>query len=364
MMTGPRTLLALGGILLSLSTLANEPPVLNIYNWADYIDPDVLTEFEQEYGIDVNYDIYDSSEIVDTKLLTGRTGYDIVVHSSGFSARLSPIGVYQPIDRSALSNWHHIDQDIIDKIERNYKQPLIGLPYMWGTTGFTYNVDMIRERMPDAPVDSMALVFDPEIAAKFADCGISLLDDPTTVIPFAMVYLGLPPASVEPEHLAKAEQLLKSIRPYIKYFSSTKMLLDLPSKEVCIAMTWSGDYSVAASRAREAGLDINLAYSIPVEGSIDWYDVMFIPSDAPHPGNAHLFLDFIMRPDIIARTSNYVGYANANKTATALVDPSITSDNGIYPDAETRKRLFPSIIRGPKLERRRSRTWTKVKSGL
>ncbi|MEH6589527.1 MAG: polyamine ABC transporter substrate-binding protein [Halioglobus sp.] len=364
MRTGLKILTALGSALLSLSTLAAEPPVLNIYNWSDYIDPDALKEFEQEYGINVNYDIYDSSEMVDTKLLTGGTGYDLVVHSSGFSARLSAIGVYQPIDRSALSNWQHIDKDIIKKIERNYKQPLLGMPYMWGTTGLTYNVDMIRERMPNAPVDSLDLIFDPEIAAKFADCGISFLDDPTTVIPFAMLYLGYPPASVEPEHLAEAEQLLKGVRPYIKYFSSTKMLLDLPSKEVCIAMTWSGDYSVAISRAAEAGLDINLAYSVPIEGSIDWYDVIYIPSDARHIDNAHLFLNFMLRPEIIARTTDYVGYANANLTATPLVDPAITSDIGIYPDAETRKRLFPSIILGPKLERRRSRTWTKIKSGL
>lgn len=359
--------LAVTGLLLlaALSrTVAAQESTLNIYNWSDYIDPQIIEDFEQLYDIEVNYDIYDSSEIVDTKLLTGSSGYDLVLHSASFAARLSPIGVFAAIDRSKLTNWHHLDPDIIETVEEHYKQPLIGMPYMWGTTGLTYNVDMIRERMPDAPVDSMAMIFDPNVVSKFADCGVSFLDDPTTVIPFAMLYLGYSAVSVDIAQLKEVEALLKSVRPYIKYFSSTKMLLDLPSKEVCIAMSWSGDYSVASSRAKEAGLDIELAYSIPKEGSIDWFDVFYMPSDAPHPDAAHLFLDYILRPEVIASASNYVGYANANKSATPLVDKSITSDIGIYPDEETKKRLVPTIVLEPKLERRRSRTWTKVKTGL
>lgn len=358
------TLIGLLLVALGNRGLAAQESTLNIYNWADYIDPQIIDDFEQLYDIEVNYDIYDSSEIVDTKLMTGSSGYDLVLHSASFAARLSPIGVFAPVDRNKLKNWHHIDTDIIDTVEEHYKQPLMGVPYMWGTTGFTYNVDMIRERMPDAPVDSMAMIFDPKVMSKFADCGVSFLDDPTTVIPFAMLYLGYPAVSVDPAHLKEVEALLKSVRPYVKYFSSTKMLLDLPSKEVCIAMSWSGDYSVASSRAKEAGIDIELAYSIPKEGSIDWFDVFFMPSDAPHPEAAHLFLDYILRPEVIASASNYVGYANANKSATALVKKSITSDIGIYPDEETKKRLVPTIVLEPKLERRRSRTWTKVKTGL
>lgn len=351
-------------IALPLRDATAQESILNIYNWSDYIDPQIVEDFEDLYDIKVNYDIYDSSEIVDTKLMTGSSGYDLIVHSASFAARLSPIGVFAPFDRSRLKNWHHIDPDIIKTVESHYKQPLVGVPYMWGTTGLTYNVDMILERMPDAPVDSMALIFDPEVVSRFADCGVSFLDDPTTVIPFAMLYLGHPTDSVEKAHLDEVEALLKSVRPYIKYFSSTKMLLDLPSREVCIAMSWSGDYSVARSRAAEAGLDIKLAYTIPKEGSIDWFDVWFMPSDAPHPDAAHLFMDYLLRPEIIAKASNYVGYANANKSATPLVDKSITSDIGIYPDEETKKRLRPSIVLPPKLERRRSRTWTKVKTGL
>ena len=219
-------------------------------------------------------------------------------------------------------------------------------------------------RVPDAPLGSAAMIFDPAIVSRLADCGVSLLDDPTSVIPMAMIYLGYPANSVDPDQLRDVEQLLKSVRPYIKYFSSTKALLDLPSEEVCVAMSWSGDYSVASTRAREAGLDIDLEYSIPSEGSIDWYDLMYIPADAPHPDNAYLFLDFMLRPDVIARATNFTSYANANRSATALVDTSITSDPAIYPDAETRQRLHASKILSPKQERLRSRTWIKIKSGL
>ena len=343
---------------------AAEKPLLNIYNWSDYIDPDLIEEFEREFGIKVNYDIYDSSEIVDTKLLTGHSGYDIVVHSASFSARLIPIGVYQSVDYERLQNWHHIDSGLLAKIRRYFGEDIAGVPYMWGTTGFAYNRDMILERMPDAPLDSAAMLFDPTVVSRFADCGVSLLDDPTSVIPIAMLYLGLPANSVEPEHLARAEELLKAVRPYIKYFSSTKMLLDLPSREVCLAMAWSGDYAVAITRAAEAGVDIDLGYTIPKEGAIDWYDVMYIPADAPHPNNAYLFLDFMLRPDVVARASNYIGYANANRDALPLVDEALSSDPAIYPDPETMNRLEPSVVLPPKLERRRSRTWTKIKTGL
>jgi putrescine transport system substrate-binding protein len=351
-------------LLLCNHSQAAEPATLNIYNWADYIDPALIEEFEHEYNIKVNYDVYDSSEMVDTKLMTGGSGYDVVVHASSFSARLIPIGVYQHVDTARLKNWHHIDGTLVDKIARDYGADIAGVPYMWGTTGFTYNRDLVKARMPDAPLDSAAMIFDPAVVSHFADCGVSLLDDPTSVIPMAMLYLGYPPNSVEPEQLQKVEELLKSVRPYIKYFSSTKALLDLPSQEVCIAMTWSGDYATASERAAEAGMDIHLDYTIPREGAVDWYDLMYIPADAPHVDNAYLFLDFMLRPDVIARATDFLGYANANRDATPLVDPKITGDPAIYPDAATRERLHASLILSPKLERLRSRAWIKVKSGL
>ena len=340
------------------------PQKLNIYNWADYIHPDAITGFEQEFGIDITYDIYDSSEIVDTKLMTGRSGYDVVVHAASFTARLATVGIFHPVDFNKLPNWRHLDPNLIRRADEKYSNGLQGVPFFWGTTGITYNVDLIKERMPNAPLDSSALIFDPEIISKFTDCGISFLDDPTSVIPMAMMYLGYPANSVDLQQLKEVETLVKAVRPYITYFSSTKMLLDLPSEEVCIAMSWSGDYSVASNRAKEAGIDINLDYIIPKEGGGMWFDNMYIPEDAPHRENAYLFLNYMLRPEVIAASTDYIGYANANKSATPLVNPSLTTNVAIYPDAETLQRLQTTEVLAPKEERKRSRTWTKIKTGL
>ena len=340
------------------------PNTLNIYNWSDYINPEAIPDFEQEFGIQVTYDIYDSSEIVDTKLMTGNSGYDIVVHASSFTARLAPAGIFHQIDFDKLPNWHHLDPTLIRKADEKYSNGLQGVPFFWGTTGIAYNVNLIKQRMADAPVDSSALIFDPEVISKFTDCGISFLDDPTSVIPMAMLYLGYPANSVDLEHLREVEQLVKSVRPYVTYFSSTKMLQDLPSEEVCIAMSWSGDYSVASNRAREAGIDIELDYIIPKEGSGMWFDNLYIPADAPHKENAYLFLNYMLRPEVIAASTDYIGYANANKSATPLVDPKIAENIAIYPDASTLERLQTTEVLAPKEERKRSRTWTKIKTGL
>ena len=368
------TWLALGLIAISSISTASEqdlidaakgtPQKLNIYNWADYIHPDAITRFEEEFGIDITYDIYDSSEIVDTKLMTGRSGYDVVVHAASFTARLATVGIFHPIDFNKLPNWHHLDPNLIRRADEKYSNGLQGVPFFWGTTGITYNVDLIKERMPNAPLDSSALIFDPEIISQFTDCGISFLDDPTSVIPMAMMYLGYPANSVDLQQLKEVETLVKAVRPYITYFSSTKMLLDLPSEEVCIAMSWSGDYSVASNRAKEAGIDINLDYIIPKEGGGMWFDNMYIPEDAPHRENAYLFLNYMLRPEVIAASTDYIGYANANSSATPLVNPSLAANVAIYPDAETLQRLQTTEVLAPKEERKRSRTWTKIKTGL
>ena len=331
---------------------------------SEQTNENTITIDEKEYQIEVNYDIYDSSEMVDAKLMTGRTGYDIVVHSSSFTGRFKEIGIFHPIDHSRLLNWHHLDSDLLATIEKHFSQGLMGSPLYWGTSGITYDVDEITARMPDAPIDSASMIFDPEVISKFADCGVSLLDDPLTVIPMAMMYLGHPANSVDLGHLAEVEQLIKAIRPYVKYFSSTKMLLDLPSKEVCMAMTWSGDYVVADGRAAEAGIDLNLAYIIPKEGSGIWFDNIYIPADAPHKDNAYLFADYMLRPKVAAKATNYIGYANANKTSLPFVTPSISADAAIYPNAQIIKRMQTTEVLSPKLERRRSRTWTKIKTGL
>lgn len=342
----------------------NDDNVVNIYNWSDYIGPDTIERFEAEYGIKVNYDTYDTSEVVDVKLLSGNSGYDVVFHSSQFSTRLAPIGVYRKLDFSRIDNMRHLDPEILEHIAeyRNIRE--YNVPYMWGTTGYAWNEEMVRARLPDHPMDSADVLFDPEVVSKLADCGVSLLDGPTDVFPMALAYLGRDPNAVDPESIRAAEELVKGVRPYIRYFSNSKMISDLPNREVCVAMSWSGDYAQAAARAEEAGLDIRLRYTVPKEGSALWVDGMYIPADAPHVDNAYLFMNFVLRPKVLADISNYVFYANASKTARDYMDPRVLNDTGIYPDEKTWEIMYPLLSASPKEERFRTRAWARVKSGI
>jgi putrescine transport system substrate-binding protein len=341
-----------------------EEKVLNVFTWPDYIGPTTIADFEKEYGIKVNYDTYDSTEMAEARLLAGRTGYDVIDHAERYSARLIPIGVYQKLDRSKLSNWGNLDPWVMQKLSNADPGNQYGVPYLWGTTGFTYNVKMIRKRMPDAPVHSGDMIFKPEVARHFADCGISFLDEPTDVIPMVMVYLGHHPDSLDPDHLAEVERVLKSVRPYIRYFSSAKMLIDLPNEEVCVAMSWSGDYAQAMYRAQQVGRPVELAYTTPSEGTAAWFDMWFIPADAPHPQNAHLFLNFLLRPEVIAAVSNETRYAAPNPRAMPFVLPEVRNDPAVYPTEAVKRTLFMGRLHNPKQERLRSRLWSRVKTGL
>ncbi len=356
--------LVVSAFLVALQCEADEEPVVNVYNWADYIHPDTLSEFEGEFGIEVNYDLYDSTEVVEAKLLAGQTGYDVVLHSTRYSARLIPIGVYQPLDKSKLPLWRNLDPWVLGAMEAYDPGNRYAAPYMWGSTGFAYNVDMVRERMPDAPLDSGAMLFDPEVVSRFADCGVSLLDEPVDVIPMALMYLGYDANSMEPGHIAEAEAVLKSVRPYIKYFSSAKMINDLPNEEICVAMSWSGDYAQARERAREVGVEINLAYAVPKEGSVIFFDGWFIPADAPHPENAHQFLNYLMRPRVMAAISHHTRYANANLASLPFLRPEVANDPAAYPPPALLAELKVGYIFGPKLERLRTRAWSRIKTGL
>jgi putrescine transport system substrate-binding protein len=355
-------LLALAGC--CLHGQAAEENELNVYNWADYIAPDTIANFEKEFGIKVNYDLYDSTEVVEAKLLAGRTGYDVVMHSARYSARLIPIGVYQPLQKDQLPLWSNLDPWVLDIMADYDPDNAHGMPYMWGSTGYAVNLDMIRARMPDAPLGSAAMLFDPEVVSKFADCGVSILDEPTDVIPMVLQYLGHDANSLEPEHLAEVEEVLRQVRPYIRYFSSTKMINDLPNQEICVAMSWSGDYAQAMNRALEVGAEVDLAYFTPKEGWVYWFDGVYIPSDAPHPGNAHLFLNYLLRPEVIADISNLTRYANANMASLPFMDPAVANDVAAYPTEEARKHAVTGHIYGPKEERRRTRTWSRIKTGL
>lgn len=338
--------------------------VVNVYNWADYIAPDTIEKFEAEYGIKVNYDTYDSSEVVDVKMLAGGSGYDVVVHSSQFSSRLTPLGIFEKLDYSRLDNIRHLDPELIKRTDEYEETRGYSVPYHWGTTGYAWNVAMVRERLPDHPMDSADVLFDPDVISKLADCGVTLLDGPTDVFPMAMAYLGRDPNAVDEESLAEAEAMLKKVRPYVRYFSNQKLLSDLPNKEICVAMSWSGDYAVAAERAKEAGIDIELRYTMPKEGSGLWVDGIYIPSDAPHKNNAYVFINFLMRPDIAADISDFVHYANSNKSSWEYMDPKVLNDPAIYPDEEAWKILYPVLTVDPKRERPRTRAFARVKSGI
>jgi putrescine transport system substrate-binding protein len=338
--------------------------VVNVYNWADYIAPDTVEKFEAEYGIKVNYDVYDSSEVVDVKMLAGNSGYDVVVHSSQFSSRLTPIGVYEKLDYSRLDNMRHLDQEMIAKTDAYIETRGYVVPYHWGTTGYAWNVELVRERLPNHPMDSGDVLFDPEVVSRLADCGVTLLDGPTDLFPMVLAYLGRDPNAVDDESLAAAEAQLKLIRPYIRYFSNQKLTIDLPNRDVCVAMSWSGDYAATAKRAKDAGLDIELRYTMPKEGSGLWVDGLYMPADAPHKDNAYLFLNFLLRPEIAADIANEVYYANVNRSSWEFIRPEIMNNSAIYPDKESWKILYPILSAEPKQERPRTRAFARVKSGI
>ena len=347
----------------SLTTLAHAEGELNVYNWSDYIGENTIANFEKEYNVKVRYDTYDGNETLEAKLVVGNTGYDIVFPSSSFFARQIKAGIYQTLDRSKLTNWSNLDQWVLQQQAAYDPGNAYAVPYMWGTNGVTYNVDMIKERMPDAPLDSLRMVFDPEIVSKFKDCGVSLLDSPEDVFPLALAYMGKDPTSQNPDDIVAATEMLMKIRPYIQVFDSQQYLNALPNGDRCIAMTWSGDYAVAAARAEEAGLKINLAYTVPKEGSNIWFDAMLVPKDAPNKDNAMLFLNYMLRPDVIADCTNYTYYANGNRASRSLILPEILDDPAIYPDEETQKRMFPSVVRNEEVQRVITREWTRLKTG-
>jgi putrescine transport system substrate-binding protein len=348
---------------ISLPPPAHADGELNIYNWTDYIGENTIANFEKEYNVKVRYDTYDGNETLEAKLVVGNTGYDIVFPSSSFFARQIKTGIYMKLDRSKLTNWSNLDQWVLKNQAAYDPGNAYAVPYMWGTNGFTYNVDMIKQRMPDAPMDSLRMVFDPDVVSKFQDCGVSWLDSPEDVFPLALAYMGKDPLSQNPDDIVAATDMLMKARPFIRLFDSQQYLNSLPNSDVCMAMTWSGDYAVAATRAQEAGVKINLAYTVPKEGSNLWFDAMLVPKDAPHPDNAHLFLNYMMRPDVIAECTNYIGYANGNAASKKLISPDILNDQAIYPNEETQKRMFQSVVRNEDIQRVITREWTRLKTG-
>lgn len=348
---------------LALPALAQDK-VVHVYNWSDYIAEDTVKKFEAETGIKVVYDVYDSNETLEAKLLAGNSGYDIVVPTSNFLKRQVAAGVYQPLQTDKLPNLKNMDPELMGKAAAYDADNAHSVIYMWGTVGVGYNEAKIKERLgDDAPTDSWALIFDPKYAEKLKDCGITLLDSPTDVLPSALAYLGLDPLSEKPEDLTKAAEVITKVRPYIRYFHSSQYISDLANGEVCASLGFSGDIFQAASRAEEAGKGVEIAYYVPKEGAQQWFDMMAIPADAPNPEAAHAWINFIMEPQVTADITNFVSYANANAASMPLVDPAIAGNPSIFPPAEVRAKLFPAVVYDAKTDRLMTKLWTKVKTG-
>lgn len=354
------------GALALAAPASAQSQVVNVYNWSDYIAEDAVKNFEQESGIKVNYSVYDSNETLDAKLRAGKSGYDVVVPtSSPFFVRQLAAGIYQKLDRSKLANYGNLDPEIMKELAKYDPGNEYAVPWMWGTTGIGYNVDRVKKAMPDAPVDSLRMIFDPAVVSKFKDCGVMLLDSPTDVIPAALKYAGLDPDSKKPEDLEKAAEVMKAVRPFIRKFHSSEYINALAQGNICVAFGFSGDIIQAKDRAANAKTKnkVQIEYAIPKEGALLWIDVLAIPAGAPNVDNAHKFIDYLLSPKVAAESTNLVGYPNGNKASQEFIEKDILEDPTIYPPAEVRANLYGISVPDREYERLRTRTWTSIKTG-
>ncbi len=339
-----------------------EDAILNVYNWADYIGETTLEDFQKASGIAVTYDTYSSTDEMQAKMLAGSTGYDVVDMAGISMERFIAAKIYAKLDKGKLPNWKNLDPAILKMADSYDPGNAYGMPYMWGSVGFTYNLDMVKERLPDVDLNSLDVLMKPENAAKLADCGISLLDEPTDVVMMMLRYVGSPPNSYKAEDLEKVKAAFKQVREYVRTFDSTNYLNAIPNKELCVVNNWSGDYSTAKARAVEAGVEINLGYFVPKTGAPAWLDMMCIPADSARAENAHKFLNYLMEPEVIAKCTNYTNYANGNLASKAFVDPAIVANTAVYPDADTMSRLYTSKPLSEAEDRALTETFTAMKT--
>jgi putrescine transport system substrate-binding protein len=362
------------GLLLSLSACGGKPAadgnstaagpkVLNLYIWSDYLAPNTLADFEKQTGIKVHVAYYDTNETLETKLLAGSSGYDVVVPTASYFERLIKAGAFMVLDKSKLPNLKNMDPQLMARVTHNDPDNAHGVIYLWGTNGIGYNEKMVKALMPDAPLDSWSLVFDPAVAAKVAKCGISVLDSPAEMIRAVFSYLGKDPNSQSAEDLVAAESVLTKIRPFIRNIHSSEYIEALANGDLCIAVAYNGDVMQARDRAREANKGIDIKYSVPKEGTILWFDMLAIPKDAPDPDSAYAFLNYMMDPKVIADVSNFKRYADANAAAQALVLPEVKNDPGIYPTPQQRQELTVQLSDSPDQPRAVTRVWQKFKTG-
>jgi putrescine transport system substrate-binding protein len=343
--------------------------VVNVYNWSDYIDPAMLEQFTKDTGIKVVYDTMDSNEVLETKLLAGKTGYDVVVPTNQFLMRQIKAGIYQPLDKSKLPNLQYDWPFVFDKLAVYDPGNQYAVNYMWGTTGIGYNVDKIKQRNDGKEIDSWDYIFKPELLAKFKDCGVYMLDTPEELVPAALKYLGFDPDSKDVKQIQKAGELLDSIRPSIRKLHSSEYINALANGDICLAVGWSGDVLQAKTRAAEAHEKspdkplVDIAYSIPKEGALMWFDSMAIPKDAEHVDNALTFINYMMKPEVAAKNSNFVSYANGNLKSQDLIDDTVKGNPSIYPPEDELKKLYTVTPYDPKTQRIVTRVWTKFKTG-
>lgn len=360
-----KLLQAVALVAVALAAVTAQANEVRIYNWSDYIAPDILEQFTESTGIRVVYDVYDSNEVLDAAMLSGRSGYDVVIPSNHYLTRQISAGIYRELDHDKLPNMAHLNPALMDDLERVDPGSGYSIPYLWGTSGIGYNVERVTEILgEDAPLDSWALLFDPEVTTALHEggCGIAMLDSGGEMLPPAMAYLGLSPLSDERADLEAAGELIAAVRDNVTYFHSSRYISDLANGELCVAAGYSGDVFQAAGRAQEAGHDFTINYSIPKEGAELWFDMMAIPANAPNPDNAHAFIDFILEPEVAASITEYVVYANPNIAANEFLDPDILNDPVIYPIPEVMEKLYIVDEKPLSMQRMRTRIWNRVKS--
>jgi len=354
-------MLAVAG--LSIAVGAQAAGTVHIYNWSDYIGESTLADFQKETGIKPVYDVFDSNETLEGKLLAGRTGYDVVVPSNHFLGKQIKAGAFQKLDKSQLPNYSNLDPVLLKRLEQNDPGNLYAVPYLWGTNGIGYNVDKVKAVLGVDTIDSWGVLFEPENIKKLQSCGVAFLDSADEMMPTVLNYMGLNANSTNAEDYKKAEAKLLAVRPYVTYFHSSKYIADLANGDICVAIGFSGDIFQAKNRAEEAKKGVNIAYSIPKEGGALWFDMLAIPKDSANAKEAHAFINYLLKPEVIAQVSDYVGYANPNPGSDKLMEQSIRTDEAVYPPQEVLDKTYVSVELPPNIQRLMTRSWTKVKSG-
>ncbi|WP_317848679.1 MULTISPECIES: polyamine ABC transporter substrate-binding protein [unclassified Pseudomonas] len=348
---------------LTIAVSVQAAGTVHIYNWSDYIGETTLADFQKETGIKPVYDVFDSNETLEGKLLAGRTGYDVVVPSNHFLGKQIKAGAFQKLDKSQLPNYSNLDPVLLKRLEQNDPGNLYAVPYLWGTNGIGYNVDKVKAVLGVDKIDSWGVLFEPENIKKLHSCGVAFLDSADEMMPTVLNYIGLNANSTNPEDYKKAEDKLLAVRPYVTYFHSSKYIADLANGDICVAIGFSGDIFQAKNRAEEAKKGVNIAYSIPKEGGALWFDMLAIPKDSANVKQANAFINYLLKPEVIAQVSDYVGYANPNPGSDKLMEQSIRTDEAVYPPQAVLDKTYVSVELPPNIQRLMTRSWTKVKSG-